>query len=155
MSAKIDARLKELGLELPKPSGAAGNYVPSLISGSLLFISGQVPLADGGLKFQGKVGKEFSLEEGQEAARLCALNILAQAKAACNGDLSRIKRCVKLGGFVNSTPDFDQQPAIINGASDLMVAVLGDAGRHARTAVSAANLPFNVAVEIDAIFELA
>lgn len=155
MSAEIDTRLKELGLELPEPSGAAGNYVPYVLTGNLLFISGQVPLGKDGLKFQGKLGSDFTLEDGQEAAKLCALGILAQAKAACDGDLSRIKRCVKLGGFVNSTPDFDKQPAVINGASDLMVAVLGEAGRHARTAVSAANLPFNVAVEIDAIFELA
>jgi len=154
MSAEIDARLKELGLELPGPSGAAGNYVPYVISGNLLFISGQVPLGKDGLKFQGKLGSEFTLEEGQEAAKLCALNLLAQAKAACDGDLSRIKRCVKLGGFVNSTPDFDKQPAVINGASDLMVAVLGEAGRHARSAVSAVSLPFNVAVEIDAVFEI-
>lgn len=154
-SAEIEKRLSDLGITLPAPSGAAGNYVPYVISGNQLFISGQVPLSPEGLKFQGKVGDAFSLEEGQEAAKLCVINILAQAKAACGGDLSRLNRCVKLGGFVNSTPDFDQQPAVINGASDLMVAVLGEAGRHARTAVSAANLPFNVAVEIDAIFEIA
>jgi enamine deaminase RidA (YjgF/YER057c/UK114 family) len=124
-------------------------------SGNLVFVSGQVPLVDGAFKFQGKVGAEFSVEEGQEAARICAINIIAQLKAACGGDLDRIQRIVKLGGFVNSTPEFTDQPKVINGASDLMVAVFGDAGKHTRAAVSAGSLPLGVAVEIDAVAEIA
>ncbi len=152
----VDTRLAELGIELPKPAAAAANYVPYVVSRAHVFVAGQVPFAaDGSLPFLGKVGSDFSIEEGQEAARLCGLNILAQVKDACDGDLSRVLRCVKLGGFVNCPPEFDQHPAVINGASDLMVDVLGDQGRHARFAVGAANLPFNVAVEIDAVFEIA
>ncbi len=156
MTGEIDARLNELGIELPAPAPAAANYVPFVVSRGQVFVAGQVPFAaDGSLELLGKVGQDLSLEQGQEAARLCALNILAQVKAACGGDWGRLVRCVKLGGFVNCPPEFDQQPAVINGASDLLVEVLGDRGRHARFAVGAANLPFNVAVEIDAVFEIA
>lgn len=156
MTGAIDTRLKDLGIELPAAAPPAANYVPFVVSRGHVFVSGQVPLgSDGKLHFQGKVGKKFSVEEGQEAAALCALNILAQVKAACDGDLDRVVRCVKLGGFVNCTKKFDQHPAVINGASDMMVAVLGEKGRHARFAVGASNLPFNVAVEIDAVFEIA
>ncbi len=123
-------------------------------SGNLVFVSGQVPLVDGAFKFQGKVGAEFSVEEGQEAARICAINIIAHLKAACGGDLDRVRRIVKLGGFVNPTPEFTDQPKVINGASDLMVAVFGDAGKHTRAAVSAGALPLGVAVEVDAIAEI-
>jgi len=156
MSGQIDQRLAELGIELPPAAAPAANYVPFVITGNQVFVSGQVPVMAGSvLHYQGKLGTEFGLEEGQAAARLCAINILAQMKAACRGDLDRIVRCVKLGGFVNCTPDFDQHPPVINGASDLMVEVLGDNGRHARFAVGASNLPFNVAVEVDAVFEIA
>jgi len=156
MAGAIDARLKDLGIELPKAAPPAANYVPFVVSRGHVYVAGQVPFgSDGKLHFQGKVGKDFSVEQGQEAAALCALNILAQVKVACDGDLDRIVRCVKLGGFVNCTKKFQQHPAVINGASDLLVAVLGDRGRHARFAVGATSLPFDVAVEIDAIFEIA
>lgn len=154
MSRKIDARLEELGITLPKPSTPAANYVPFVISGNQVFISGQVPVGPEGLMYQGKVGRDVTAEDAQLAARLCALNIIAQVKAACDGDLDRVVRCVKLGGFVNGAPDFDQHPAVINGASDLIGDIFGDKGKHARFAVGAGNLPFNVAVEIDAIFEI-
>lgn len=156
MSGEIEQRLAELGIEIPEAAAPAANYVPYVISGNQVFVSGQVCIVAGGaLQYLGKLGAEFSVEEGQAAARLCALNILAQVKAACDGDLDRIVRCVKLGGFVNCTPEFDQHPPVINGASDLMVEILGEKGRHARFAVGASNLPFNVAVEIDAVFEIA
>ena len=150
-----EARLLELGISFPQAAAyAAANYVPYVISGSHLFISGQIPFIDGVKGHFGRLGEDLSIEQGQDAARACALNILAQAKAAVGGDWSRIIRCIRLGGFVNSTPDFDQQPAVINGASDLIVAALGDIGKHARAAVGVANLPFGVAVEVDAIFEI-
>lgn len=155
MTGTIDQKLQALGLNLPKPGTAAGTYVPYVQTGNLVFISGQVPLGPKGLEFQGKLGHDMSLEQGQAAARLCALNLLAQLKVACDGDLDRVKRCVKLGGFVNAIPEFDQHPAIINGASDLLVEIFGEAGRHARFAVGAPCLPFNVTVEIDAVFEIA
>ena len=155
MAGEVDARLAELGIEVPEAAAPVANYVGYVRSGNLVFVSGQVPLAGGEFKFQGKVGAEFSVEEGQEAARICAINIIAQLKAACGGDLDRVQRIVKLGGFVNSTPEFTDQPKVINSASDLMVAVFGDAGKHARAAVSAGALPLGVAVEIDAIAEIA
>ena len=155
MAGEVDARLAELGIEVPEAAAPVANYVGYIQSGNLVFVSGQVPLVDGAFKFQGKVGAEFSVEQGQEAARICAINIIAQLKAACGGDLDRVRRIVKLGGFVNSTPEFTDQPKVINGASDLMVAVFGDAGKHTRAAVSAGALPLGVAVEIDAIAEIA
>jgi enamine deaminase RidA (YjgF/YER057c/UK114 family) len=154
MAGEVDARLAELGIEVPEAAAAVANYVGYVRSGNLVFVSGQVPLVDGAFKFQGKVGAEFSVEEGLEAARICAINIIAQLKAACGGDLDRVRRIVKLGGFVNSTPEFTDQPKVINGASDLMVAVFGDAGRHSRAAVSAGALPLGVAVEVDAVAEI-
>ena len=153
-SNTVEERLAQIGITLPKAGGVAGNYAPYTISQNQVFISGQVPITSGGLQFQGKLGAEFSIEEGQAAAQLCAINIIAQLKAACDGDLSRVKACVKLGGFVNCTPDFGDHPAVINGASDLMVAAFNEKGRHARFAVGATSLPFNVAVEVDAIFEI-
>lgn len=155
MSGKIDQRLKELGIELPAPSAPAGTYVPYVITGNLVFISGQGPMGPKGIEYQGKVGKEHDAEVGKMAARLTMINVLAQLKAACGGDLDRVRRCVKLLGFVNATPDFDQQPAVINGASDLVVEIFGEAGRHARSAVAAPSLPFQITVEIEAIFEIA
>jgi len=153
MTHPVDARLAELGLTLPDAPAPAANYVPYVRSGNLLFVSGQISQGADGL-VTGKLGAGLSTAEGAAAARLCGLSLLAQARAACGGDWSRLVRVVKLTGFVNSAPDFTQQPQVINGASDLMVEVLGDAGRHARAAVGAANLPKGVAVEIEAIFEL-
>nr|WP_209015151.1 RidA family protein [Roseibium limicola] len=144
--------MAKLGVELPSPAAPAANYVPYIRSGNQLLISGQLPMGPDGLEHVGKLGGNASLKDGKSAARLCAINLLAQAKAAV-GDLAKV-RLIKLVGFVNSTDDFTQQPQVINGASDFMVEVLGDKGRHARSAVSAASLPFGVAVEIEAIFEV-
>lgn len=154
MAGQIEARLKELGIELPEAASPAANYIPFVVSGNLVFISGQITLLDGKIEFQGRVGDEFTVDEGYQAARLCGLNLLAQLKVAAGGDLDNVSRVVKLGGFVNSVSDFNNQPEVINGASDLMVEVFGDSGKHARFAVSAGALPRNVAVEIDGIFEL-
>lgn len=154
MTNAIETRLAELGLTLPDAPAPAANYVPFVRSGDLLFVSGQVSMKDGAF-VTGKIGADLTIEEGAEAAKLCALSLLAQVRAACGGDLSRLKRVVKLTGFVNSTPEFGDQPKVVNGASDTLVAVLGDAGRHSRSAVSAGALPFNVAVEIEGIFEIA
>ncbi|MFQ5562918.1 MAG: RidA family protein [Parvularculaceae bacterium] len=150
----ITARLAELGVELPEPVAPVANYVPFVVSGNLVFISGQVSIGPDGL-ITGKLGDDLSLDDGVAAARACGINLLAQLKAACDGDLSRVKRCVKLGGFVNGASDFTDQAKVVNGASDLMVAVFGDAGHHARAAVGAPSLPLGAAVEIDAVFEIA
>lgn len=150
----IEQRLADLGLELPQAPVPAANYVPFTISGNLIFISGQLPLAGGKVAVSGRLGAEVSLEQGQEAARLCALNLLAQARAACAGDLTRLARCLKLGGFVACTPEFTDQPKVVNGASDLIGDVMGEAGRHARFAVGMASLPLNAACEVEGIFEL-
>ncbi len=156
MSASaIQERLQSLGVTLPTPAAPVANYVPFVISGKTLYISGQLPVGLDGQMVKGQLGRDATLEQGQEAARLCAVNILAQANAALDGDLSRIARCVKLGGFVASSSDFFDHPKVINSASDLIVGALGDAGRHARFAVGVAALPFGAAVEVDAIFELA
>ncbi|MEM7640595.1 MAG: RidA family protein [Pseudomonadota bacterium] len=150
--ASPETRLNDLNIVLPEPMAAVANYVPFVISGQQLFISGQVSAGPNGL-VRGRLGENMSLEEGQAAARLCGINLIAQCKAAL-GDLSRLKRVVKLGGFVNAHPDFEAIPQVINGCSDLMVDVFGDAGRHARSAVSSPVLPLGVAVEIDGIFEI-
>jgi len=155
MAGAVDARLKDLGITVPEAAAPVANYVGFVQSGNLVFVSGQVPLKDGKFQYQGKVGAEISLEDAQEAAKICAINIIAQLKAACGGDLDRVRRIVKLGGFVNSVPEFGDQPQVINGASDLMVAVFGDKGKHSRAAVSAGALPLGVAVEIDAVAEIA
>ena len=152
--SRIDARLAELGIILPEPVAPVANYVPFVVSGALVFISGQVSIGPDGL-IAGKLGADLSVEKGVEAAHACGVNLIAQFKAACGGDLDRVKRVVKLGGFVNSTPDFVDQPKVVNGASDLMVAVFGDAGRHARAAVGAPSLPMGVAVEVDGVIEIA
>lgn len=154
MTGRIDAHLTALGVELPKAAAPVAAYVPAVISGNQLFVSGQVPFWNGELRGVGKLGAGYTVEEGAAAARICALNLIAQAKAALGGDLDRVLRVVKLVGFVNSTPDFTDQPKVINGASETMVEVFGDAGRHARSAVSAASLPLGVAVEVEAIFEI-
>lgn len=150
----VPARLAALGLSLPAAPAPAANYVPFVISGGHLWVSGQISRDDAGL-ICGRLGAGMSIEDGARAARSCALALLAQAGAALGGDFGRIRRVVKLVGFVNSTPDFTDQPKVINGASDLMVAVLGEAGRHARSAVGVAALPLGVAVEIEAVFEIA
>jgi len=152
--SEIESNLERLGIELPDAPAPAANYVPWVKTGNLVFISGQVTMGANGLEYQGKVGKDLGVEEGQAAARLCAINLLAQLRSACDGDIERVRRCVKLGGFVNSTTDFENHPQVINGASDLLVEVLGDRGKHARFAVGAGSLPFNVAVEVDAVFEI-
>jgi enamine deaminase RidA (YjgF/YER057c/UK114 family) len=151
----IAAQLQKLGYELPEAAASAANYVPYVVSGNQIFVSGQIPFLNGEKMHMGRVGEDLSVEQGIEAARACALNILAQANAAVDGDWSRIKRLIKLGGFVNCTPDFYDHPKVINGASDLMVEAMGDIGKHARFAVGAPCLPLGVAVEIDAIFEIA
>lgn len=154
MSNEIEKKLASLSLSLPESVLPAANYVPYVISGNQVVISGQLPMKDGKAQFVGKVGKEFSIEEGQETARLCILNVLAHLKAACGGDLSKVKRCVRLGVFVNSTESFTDQPKVANGASDLIVGLFGDAGKHARAAVGVSQLPFGVAVEVEATFEI-
>lgn len=154
MAGKIDKRLAELGIILPAPPKPVANYVPTVVTGNLLFCSGQVSAAPGGKSVTGKLGAETTIEQGQEAARICAINLLAQAKAAL-GDLDRIKRCVRLGGFINAVPTFAQLPLVMNGASDLMVEIFGDAGRHARTTVGVAELPNDASVEVEALFEFA
>ncbi len=155
MTGKIEAKLKELGIELPAATAPIANYVPFTRSGSLVVVSGQVSMRNGKAEFVGKLGAAISVAEGQQAARLCALNILAHLRAACDGDLDRVKRVLRLGGFVNCTPEFTEMPQVVNGASDLMVAVFGDAGKHARAAVGVSSLPLGVAVEVDAMFEIA
>lgn len=151
----IETKLSEMGLSLPNAPAPAANYVPFVVSGKTIYVSGQISIAADGSLITGKVGADLDVDGGAKAAERCALGLLAQVKAACDGDFSKLKRAVKLTGFVNSTPEFTEQPKVINGASDLLVAALGDAGRHARAAVSAGALPLNVAVEIEGIFELA
>ncbi len=154
MTGKIEQRLAELGIELPDMPAPLANYVPARIVGQLLFVSGQVPARDGKDQFTGKLGAEYGVQEGQAAARLCAINILAQLRQALDGDLERMVSVVRLGGFINAVPEFTEHPKVLNGASDLMVEVFGEAGRHARAAVGVYSLPRNVPVEVDAIFEI-
>ena len=152
---RIEDRLKELDITLPTPPAPVASYVPYVVSGNLVYISGQVTVAADGLKYVGTVGQDISLEDGKAAARLCAVNVIAQAKAACGGDLERVRRVVKVTVFVNAMPGFTQHPEVANGASDLFVAVFGDKGRHARAAVGAGSLPRNVATEVEAVIEIA
>jgi enamine deaminase RidA (YjgF/YER057c/UK114 family) len=153
MTDRIDRKLEELGLALPQAAAPVAAYVPTVLAGNLLHVSGQLPFKDGQL-VTGRVGDGVSLEDGQDAAKLCALMIVAQVKAALGGSLGRVERIVKLGVFVNSTADFTDQPKVANGASELMVALFGDAGKHARSAVSVPALPLGAAVEIDAIVQV-
>lgn len=153
MSGKIESRLQELGVTLIDAPPPAANYVPWVISGSMVYVSGQISMTPDGL-LTGRLGDNMTTEEGAAAARTCAISLLSQVRQACGGDLDRLKRVVKLTGFVNSTPEFTEQPLVINGASNFLVEALGDAGRHARSAVSAAALPRGVAVEIEGIFEI-
>lgn len=152
--ANLVAKLKEMGLTLPEVSLPAANYVPCNISENILYVSGQLPMLDGKPQFIGKVGREFSIEQGQECARLCTLNILAHSAKILGGDLGRISKLIRLGVFVNAPDNFTDHPKVANGASDMMVNLMGDAGRHARFAVGVSGLPFGVAVEVDATFEL-
>ncbi|MDC0396451.1 RidA family protein [Candidatus Pelagibacter sp.] len=150
----IEDKIKELNIKLPEAKAPAGNYVATKIIGKLLYISGQISIDEKGELIKGKVGKNLKTEDGYEAAKRCGLSIISQVKKACNNDLSKVKSCVKLTGFVNSTEDFTEQPKVINGASDLIVSVFGDGGMHTRAAVSTNSLPLGVLVEVDAIFEL-
>jgi len=150
----FEEKIKELKIELPEAKAPVGSYVASKIFGKMLFISGQISIAANGELIRGKLGRELKTEEGYEAAKRCGLSIVAQVKKACGGDLSKIKSCIKLTGFVNSVEDFIEQPKVINGASDLIASVFGEAGMHTRAAVSTNSLPLGVSVEVDAIFEL-
>ena len=149
-----DENIKKLNIELPDAKPPVGNYVATKISGKMLFVSGQISIDDKGQLIKGKIGKEMDVEAGYNAAKRCALSIVSQAKKACNNDLSKIKSCIKLTGFVNSTDNFIDQPKVINGASDLIVSIFGNSGMHSRAAVSTNSLPLGVSVEVDAIFEL-
>ena len=150
----IEKNLKDQNIILPNATDPVGSYLATKITGKLLYISGQISINEKGELIKGKLGKDLNTEEGYLAAKRCALSIISQAKKACNGDLSSIKSCIKLTGFVNSTPDFIEQPKVINGASELIVSVFGEIGKHTRAAVSANSLPLGVAVEIDAVFEI-
>ena len=150
----IEDKIKELNIKLPEAKAPAGNYVATKVTGKLLYISGQISIDENGELIKGKVGKDLDTDKAYQAAKRCGLSIITQAKNACNGDLSKIKTCIKLTGFVNSTETFIEQPKVINGASDLMASIFGEAGMHTRAAVSTNSLPLGVAVEIDAIFEL-
>jgi enamine deaminase RidA (YjgF/YER057c/UK114 family) len=153
--SQVEDRLRALGIALPAPPAPVASYVPFTLHGSQVFISGQIPLQEGALKYIGKLGADLSLEQGQAAAQLCAINVIAQLRAACGGNLDRVTACLKLGVFVNAAPDYTKHPEVANGASDLIAAVFGDAGRHARAAVGVASLPRGVAVEVDAVFGIA
>ena len=150
----FEKKIQELKIKLPEAKPPVGSYVATKIVGNLLFISGQISITENGELIKGKIGKDLSTEQGYDAAKRCGLSIVSQAKVACNGDLSKIKSCIKLTGFVNSTEDFTEQPKVINGASDVIAAIFGDAGMHTRAAVSTNSLPLGVSVEVDAIFEL-
>ena len=150
----LENKIKELKINLPEAKPPVGSYAATKIVGNLLYISGQISISENGELIRGKVGKDLSVDDGYKAAERCGLSIISQAKVACNGDLSKIKSCVKLTGFVNSTDNFTDQPKVINGASDLIASVFGKAGMHTRAAVSTNSLPLGVSVEVDAIFEL-
>ncbi len=154
MSGKINERLSELGIELPRAPAPAAAYVPYTRAGDILYVAGQLPVHLGELRYIGKIGVEYSVEEGQAAARQCGVNVIAQVADALDGDLDRVVRCLKLTGFVNTTPEFRDHPKIINGASELMIQVFGNIGRHARVSVGVNSLPFGVCVEIDGIFQV-
>ena len=152
--ATVSERLVELGLELPEPSQPGANYVPFVRTGNLVFVTGQLSQWNGERRFVGKLGREFGVDEGQLAARLCALNVIAQLHIAVECDLDRVARCVRIAGYVNSTPEFHGHSQVVNGASDVFVAVFGEAGRHTRLAVGVAALPYDVAVEVEGVFEI-
>ena len=153
MTDHIEAQLKKSGITLPVPTAPVANYVPFVKTANLIFVSGQLPMRDGTVQYKGSVGIDISIEDASEAAKLCAINLIAQAKVACDGDLDRIRRVVKITGFVASGREFTDHPKVVNGASDTMVDVFGDNGRHARAAVGSSSLPMGAAVEVEAIFE--
>jgi enamine deaminase RidA (YjgF/YER057c/UK114 family) len=154
MTSKVEQRLQEIGIMIPDAPSPAANYLPFTRTGNLIFVSGQVPFVDGKLEITGTVGKNATVEDAQGQAKICAINLLAQLKVACDGDLERVVRVVKLGAFVASADDFFNQPIVVNAASDLMVTAFGDTGRHARFAVGTNALPLNCLVEIDGVFEI-
>jgi enamine deaminase RidA (YjgF/YER057c/UK114 family) len=154
MPGRIDMKLAELGITLPRPMPPIANYVPYVVTGNVVVVSGQVPAVDGRIAVTGKVGQGVSLDQGIEAARLCFINVLVHLKAACGGDLDRVKRVVRLGGFIASAPEFTSQAQVMNGASDLAVAVFNEAGRHARTTIGVPALPADAAVEVEGLFEI-
>lgn len=155
MAGRIDARLRELGVTLPTPMAPIANYVPFVITGDLVFVSGQLPVVDGKVAITGRVTAGVSVEQGQAASRQCFINLLAQLKVACGGDLDRVRQVVRLGGFIAVPPEFTGHAQVMNGASDLAVAVFGDAGRHARTTVGVPSLPADAAVEVEGLFRIA
>ena len=154
MSGRVDAKLAELGITLPQPMAPMANYVPFVRTGNLVVVSGQVPARDGKIAFTGKLGEAVSIEAGQDAARLCFVNVLVHLRAACEGDLDRVTQVVRLGGFIASPPGFSQHALVMNGASDLAVAVFGDAGRHARSTIGVPALPGDAAVEVEGMFTI-
>ena len=154
MAGKIEQRLAERGIVLPPAMHAMANYVPYTVTGKHVWVAGQGPVLDGKLHYNGRLGENLTIDDGRACARIVGLNVLAQVKAACGGDLDKVVRCVKMNGFVNSTPDFTQHPEVINGCSELMIEVFGEMGRHARVAVGAPTLPMGTSVEIDAVFEI-
>ena len=154
MAGTVEQRLTEMGVKLPKPAAPAANYIPFVTTGKIVFVSGQLTILNGKLMYLGKVGDTLSTDDGYKAAQICAINLIAQVKEACFGDLDRVLQVVKLGGFVNCTPDFTDQPKVINGASDLIAKAFGESGKHSRFAVGASSLPLGVAVEVDGVFEI-
>ena len=154
MAGTVEQRLTEMGVALPNPAAPAANYIPFVTTGKIVFVSGQLTILNGKLMYLGKVGDTLSTDDGYKAAQICAINLIAQVKEACFGDLDRVTQVVKLGGFVNCTPDFTDQPKVINGASDLISEAFGDSGKHARFAVGVSSLPMGVAVEVDGVFEI-
>lgn len=154
MPGRIEVKLAELGITLPRPMAPIANYVPYVVTGNLVVVSGQVPAVDGRIAVTGRVGQGLSVEQGREAARLCFINVLVHLKAACGGNLDRVRRVVRLGGFIASPSEFTQQALVMNGASDLAVAVFGEAGRHARTTIGVPALPADAAVEVEGLFEI-
>jgi len=155
MVETVEQRLKDMGILLPEPAAPAANYAPFITTGKVIFVSGQITILNGELQYQGKVGDTLSAEDGYQAARICAINLIAQVKKACYGNLELVTQVVKLGGFVNCTSEFTDQPKVINGASDLIAKAFGENGKHARFAVGASSLPLGVAVEVDGVFEMA
>jgi enamine deaminase RidA (YjgF/YER057c/UK114 family) len=154
MAGRIEARLRELGITLPAPAAPVANYIPYNVTGNLVVVSGQIPLRDGKIAFTGKLGGSVPLDAGRDAARLCFINLVAQLKAACGGDLDKVTRVVRLGGFIAAPPEFTQHALVMNGASDLAVELFGEAGRHARTTIGVPSLPGDAAVEVEGLFEI-
>jgi enamine deaminase RidA (YjgF/YER057c/UK114 family) len=155
MAGQIEAKLAELGITLPVPMAPLANYVPAVVTGNLVFVSGQVPAVDGKIAVTGKVGQDMNIEQGKAAARQCLINVLVHLKAACGGDLDRVRRVVRLGGFIAASPYFTDHAQVMNGASDLAVSVFGEAGRHARTTIGVPSLPIDAPVEVEGVFEIA